>query len=460
MLRTWCVVLGMVLLLAPAAVAKKKVDGPPVGSRAKGERFEILCHFEGGDAIAKQALEVAEATWDVTAPLGGKPPKVTKAIGIHLYRTDADYQVAEMSLTKGKFADNFAFSSWDTNEAYLALQPYAADAVFVRTGIPTQTLRQVSHEAAHLVIQRSTRNYTSHPNWLAEGITTWVADQVMTANGWSAPTSDEPFQSTRIVRARKLLEAGKLPALERILADDLGGLSMDERYAVWWSFFDFLSRPAQLVKRDRVLAKAWSLGGGSRYVKKLAAEVRSTWGKKGLKELEAQFREAVRTREAVWDETYRCLRTEGPVWTQMAHASKNALGFRTQPVGSKDFRVTGSVEILGGKTPQMNLLLGRTDGGFVSLAFNAGNGVTIFHFKSATNAWDKLGWMAAPDLAVGKKMAFEVTVEGGRIAIKAGSEGPLNWDLKGRDLSGPWGVGVQAGGAGIWHDVQVGAIGD
>ncbi|MCP4038252.1 MAG: TIGR03000 domain-containing protein, partial [bacterium] len=53
-----------------------------------------------------------------------------------------------------------------------------------------------------------------------------------------------------------------------------------------------------------------------------------------------------------------------------------------------------------------------------------------------------------------------VTVKGGDIAIKAGSEGPLSWDLKGRDLSGPWGVGVQAGGAGIWHDVQIGAIGD
>ena len=96
-----------------------------------------------------------------------KPPD--KPRDIHLYRTAEDYETAEAKVTGGKFKNNQAFSHWETQTAYIAIQPGCSEDVLTRVGLPAMTRRLIVHEATHLVRYATMPNFRSHPDWLADG---------------------------------------------------------------------------------------------------------------------------------------------------------------------------------------------------------------------------------------------------------------------------------------------------
>ena len=102
-----------------------------------------------------------------------------------------------------------------------------------------------------------------------------------------------------------------------------------------------------------------------------------------------------------WRETYRSLETKGKTWTQIAFAEKNAIAWRTRRIGRSTYRITGSVEILPNDRRQMNLLLGKDGGGFISVAFVAGYGINVFRYDSRKGHWTELAKAKVPSIGVG-----------------------------------------------------------
>ena len=140
----------------------------------------------------------------------------------------------------------------------------------------------------------------------------------------------------------------------------------------------------------------------------------------------------------------------------MAFPDKNAIAWRTESIGREAFTLSGSVEILYGTNPQMNVLLARRDAGFVSVAFRAGSGVTIFDYRKAGEEWRRVGWYDAPEVQVGREFPFSVRVDGRRITVAVSDQEPLSWTLdEDVDVRGAWGVGAQYASAGIWRGVTL-----
>ncbi|MFQ5411782.1 MAG: hypothetical protein ACE5EC_05775, partial [Phycisphaerae bacterium] len=188
---------------------------------------------------------------------------------------------------------------------------------------------------------------------------------------------------------------------------------------------------------------------------KLVTYFEESFGKEGLDRLNNEFREYVKSTQPKWREIYRALETKGKTWTQIAFAEKNAIAWRTKRIGRSTYRVTGSVEILPNDGRQMNLLLGRDGGGFISVSFVAGYGVNVFRYDSRKDQWAELAKAAVPSIRVGRKIPFEVQVDVADLKVFVGKKAILEAHAGNKDMTGPWGLGAQAGSAGRWRKVRV-----
>jgi len=441
--------LTLLLVTIPAGAS------PPDRTVRAGKLAKVICHFEG-ERCADAALGVAEAAVRTTLELlGFKAADLKHPVEIHLYRTSAAYREAEARLTGGKFATNNAFSSHAERNAHVALVPDCDDAVLARLGPSRIALRQVAHEAAHLTVFAVVRSFKDHPDWLAEGIATFVEEQALKANGLTAGVMKEPFSSTRMVRARKLRLAGKLPDPAAIFAGDADSLATGDRYSVYWLFFRYLLTSPHEKKTRQLLKSARTLGGGSTYAKRLSERATRIWGRKGLTSLGEDFAQYLAHLEPEWEEVYRSLTVDDGILTQRAYASSNAIAWRTTPVRKRTCTIEGTAEILDTGSPQLNLLLGRSDAGFVTVAFRRGFGVTVLGYDSKRSAWSNLANAKHDKVRSGGPFAFEVRIKGAKVEIRIDGKTVLSADIGKRDLTGPWGLGVQAGGAGVWKNVRL-----
>ncbi len=89
----------------------------------------------------------------------------------------------------------------------------------------------------------------------------------------------------------------------------------------------------------------------------------------------------------------------------------------------------------------------------VSLAFRAGKGITVFRYRAEGDSWKTLARISEK-IEIGKPRRFVVEVGDDKIQLSL-DDGPVHAvDVSGIDLTGAWGVGVQASGAGIWSGVK------
>ena len=56
-------------------------------------------------------------------------------------------------------------------------------------------------------------------------------------------------------------------------------------------------------------------------------------------------------------------------------------------------------------------------------------------------------------LKVGAAVPFEVIVDGGKLVVRVADRDAVAVDLGNRTLDGAWGLGAQAGSAGLWSGV-------
>lgn len=415
----------------------------------QGEHFQLVCHF-ANEEVADRALEAVEAVWPRAEELYrlGQDDDLG-LLTVHLYRDPAAYERAEEQLTGGKFKRNLAFASHETMSAHVALQPPLSDEALAEVGLPAQTLRLLAHEAAHLVRYSHMRNYRSHPGWLSDGAASWVDEKVSFDLGLATKLEEDPNFSTGLLRVKKLLEKDQLPTAEQIFLDQTDELEFHERYDVRWLFFRFMLEGKNGKSFRKLIDKARQLGGGEDFTDRLFKECLRIFNKSKLTKIDREFRKYVATLEPGWEEIYRALHFSGERWVQAAFDS-NAIAWRREPAGKKKYSVAGELTILTSPGQQMNLLLGRSDQGFLSVAFTGGGGVNLFEYLSRTNEWQQRGVVNCKDVRLNEPFRFAAIVEGNSVRIQVNDVVVIAGEMQTIPLDGPWGLGAQADSAGTW----------
>jgi hypothetical protein len=422
-------------------------------STRTGKYFQVICHFTN-DQVATEALKTAELVWPVATNLfvvaDQKPAKPLK---IHLFRTVEQYEKADAELTGGEFRKNLAFSHWETQAAYILLQPDCSDDTLTRVGLPVPTRRLIAHEAAHLFRYATIPNHRSHPRWLADGMATCVEQRVMAKGHWSPGVEDDPDTATMIVRAVDLLEKGKLPSVADILRDRIDAVPWRTRYGLRWLLFRFLHDSVEREAFNSIMGAVRRLGGGTDYGNRLVASIEERLGPDRMNAIDAEFRASLGALKPRWEEVYRSLETAGDGWTQIAFPDTNAIAWRTAPAASDAYALEGRFKIHRGRKQQLNLLLGRESSGFVSVAFVAGYGVTIFRYQAKENRWERLGSAASDALQLDRWVRFSAKIGADQLRVSLDEKPALAVPLAGRSMRGPWGLGAQNGSVGVWRSV-------
>ena len=409
----WIAAVLLVALWSPASLVAEEGRPPPEASWADGEHFRVVCHF-GDEEIAAIGLEAAEAAFEPTRALLNAP-EIEGRLAVNVYRTAADYRDAVKDAGGKAFLNNNAFTSYKTRAAYVAVVPDIPDAVLEKVGLSAQTRRIIAHEAVHVVTYRAWPNYRRVPEWLHEGLATYVADQAMLARGWSPGLAQAPYSSTRMARLGRLRDSGRLPRVRAILQDRYKGLEMSEKYASWWGFFRFL-KSEHPDKLAYVLARAGAEPEKGATSAEFFEALEKAWTRDGIEALDRDFLAWIPSLKPEWDERYRTLTVDGKRWIQLAWPKRNAVCWRTAPVGRKRYEIRGAFEILPCEEPQLNLLLGRSKRGFVSVALRAGN-VTVFDYESSKDRWNRLGNAKVESLVAEKKFRFRASVKDDRLRI-------------------------------------------
>ncbi len=462
MMRPTLAFLGILLCAGPA-VAEEET------TRQRGKHFEVVLHFES-KRCAREALEVVEALWTHAAEFYDlRERKPEKLLEVHLYRDIADYEAAEAKLTKGAFKRNLAFAHFDTKSAHVSMQPEVSDDVLQQQGLPLQTRNLLAHEAAHVVRYAMLPNFRDHPDWFEDGAAQWLKYETLLGLKLIDGIEEDPMSSRAIGRVQKALADGRLPSVAALLEDKKGDLDFYERYAARRLLVTYLTTGDHKPRFAKFRKALRRMGGGRGYTTRAHARLREAFGAKAYGELEAGFQAWVRERKPQWYEIYRSLDARGSTWRQSAFSGKNAIAWRTadawpKPAGGKAkppaYRLTGELEIIPSYGKQMNLLLGKSDAGFISVAFTAGYGLNVFDFNAKTNRWNRLASVKCPDLEHGKRVRFQVRIEGGKLL---GAVGPAK-HKRGVEfevaipahhpMNGPWGVGAQKGTSGVWYGVK------
>ena len=419
-----------------------------------GRYYELVSHLDDPEA-AEQALAIVEATWPVamsTYGIPGDPPD--EPLAIHLYRDPAGYEAAEAELTRGRFKRNLAFAHWDTKTAHVALQPQLSADIVRDHGLNYQTLRLLVHEAAHLARFHALSNYRSHPGWFSDGNASWIETEVLREQGLFTTPEQDPSFSTHVLRVQRLLRDDELPAMRDILHDDTDDLEFYEVYAARWMVFRFLVQGDRKRALQKTIADMRRFGGGSGFVERVAKALSKRLRDADFAKLERDFRAWVDDLEPQWNEIYPSLETVGDTWMHTAFDSVNAISWRTEPAGDGGFELTGTLEILDDGKNQLNLLLGREESGFVTVALSPGR-VDVFDYSIDDDRWTRLAESDRAQSSLGEPFGFRVRWTPGR-ELSVDIEGRQVVELETeRSFAGPWGLGAQAGSSGLWRDVRL-----
>jgi hypothetical protein len=448
--RRQLAVLGPALLLAFAC-------GPQLGGGSASaievgdDRLRVVLDFEDPQ-VAEQTLAAVEAAWAAGHEAFGAPRRPSRSRTVYLHRTEAAYEEACDRFVGGRFKRNGAFSSHETGDSHVLLQPNVSDPVLTRIGLPGMTRRLVVHEVAHLAMYETFAHFRSHPDWLSEGATQWVERLVERAAGGER----SPWTEAAAERVRRLLEGERLPAVESIVDDALSAYEFYERYALCEVFYAFLAE-----ERERALES---------FLKRLRSVKRLPTGREGTKQIAALLWRALGDREGIdeafrafiarqpvrWYEVSRSLEPHGSAeWIQSAFPGSSAIAFRRDQPLQPPFRIAGRLSVLPGSTvPQGNVLLGRVDDtSYTHVALREDlHSVTVFRRRGAE--WSAaLAEARAPGLS-GEDVAFTVEVDAERmLTVEIAGEVVLRHRLAEDEVVGQWGLGVQGASSAIWSEV-------
>jgi hypothetical protein len=439
--------LGLVLLLAATTPA----EDAPRTVRA-GKHFRVVAHFKA-DAVAEQLLTTVEALWPHAARLYGLGDGALETpLEVHLYPDTASYGKAMDKLAGGKFKRNLAAALWAPRSAHVALQPEVSDDLLRAEGLPYLTRNLLLHEASHLVRFHAMANYRSHPDWLADGAAQWLKYETLRSLGLITTLVDDPTSARAIERVQK-----KGPvAVETILDDGVRDDNWYTVYAVKRLFFTYLMH-AHADATMTALQAIKRLGGGHDFGARAKAAFLESLDDDARAELEAGFKRYLNGLKPAWTEVFRSLETVGDDWLQVAFPGTNAVAWRRQAVGRTKYTFEARVRLRRNFGKQANILLDKRDGGFISIAITAGFGVTVFAYDAKQNNWERRASTSIDGLDVEQDHAVRVEIDGARLEVRFDDNVVADVAFPERQggLTGPWGLGAQAGTAVRWSGVKV-----
>ena len=367
-----------------------------------------------------------------------------------------DYYNADNKLNGGRFKRNWAFANYGAMQAHVALQPPVPTEVLDAAGLPVQTKVQIAHEAVHLCIYRAFRNHGSHPGWLSEGLAEHMSNEAVRNAGYMGAIEDEPWTCSKINLVGKLFEDKPKYDIDSILSNESKDISGGRLYAVRGMFIGWLR---EIGAFDDMISEARRLGGGDSYEENLRRATLEAIASAGVENPDAAFKAWVATFEPNWDQRYRSLQTNGEVWLHGAFSSKNAVCWNSQELGDGNWEIAGSFKIFEGEKTQMNILLGRSDTGYLSIALGPKFGVTVFHRKyiddGKKSRWIRLVDKDIKSIKLDEWSTFKVSQRKGRLMVRINKDRAIRVELGDIDVTGAWGLGVQNKSAGLWKDVQV-----
>lgn len=458
-LRTLFTALALATLPAATADgAAATAGGAAADGRAEGRYFVVVA-ADFPESARREAVETADAAWPLLRELfdvprhgyGDKPV-------IRLHRTIADYQAAEYALTRGRFRANLAFSSWETWESHVALQPSLSDPALLRAGLPTLTRQQIAHEATHIVSYRAFPAYAHLPAWFAEGAACYVARRTLMSLDLADAEAGDPESAKDVLHVRRLLDAGRVPRWDAYLAGAEVDADRLAVYALQGLAFEYLMSPSHRPAFRDAIRDLRALSEPEGDPARIAEVVRATLTERRIAGLADGFRAFVDAFAPRWDMTFRSLDARDDGWYVGTIEDKNAVAWRLERLPAA-FRLGGRLTIFPGETSQLNLLLNRRDDGFVQVAFHDGH-VTVLEHRNHKGpdgaAWRTVARAPCPAITTGQEVPFSASADGRVLTVTVGGGEPLRASFD-HDLSGPYGVGALRGSAGVFREVEVDA---
>jgi hypothetical protein len=375
---------------------------------------------------------------------------------LELHMNYNDYKRMDREMNDGEFRTNWAFVRASEMQGHVALQPPLEYDVLVETGLPLQTKIMVADVAVYLCTYRAFNNSASHPDWLREGLSGYLGSQALRELGIMGELESEPWTSEEIHTIRRLFKDKPKYDVMSILDGEDKDISRGRLASARSAFIGWLM---DIGVFDEMINQASRLGGGSSYEQSLKQATLNAIKTAGVDSPESAFRSWVDAFEPEWREEYRSLTTHGDVWLHTAWNRRNAVCWNKETLGDEDWELTGSVKIYDRESSQLNILLGRTDAGFMSVALGPTFGVTVFHRKFAQDKekakWIRLKNQELRTLEMGEWVDFKISKRRDRLFVKVNSERTLRVDVSNIDLDGNWGLGCQVKSAGEWKDVKV-----
>lgn len=320
------------------------------------------------------------------------------------------------------------------------------------------------HEAAHQVAARCIPGAGGAVDWLCEGIAEYVGEQVVLETYPGTEAGAVPCFSQHMRVCQDLLDAGSLPTSTDIFTGHLGGLDDGSKYAIYWAFFRYLNDPSQRDRTQKLIAHIrqmpWRPDGAERIVD----VVDSLWGTDGQMAITAGFQKYVAAFAPQWSYWGGRLEVSGTTWTQVGTMKARAIAVRCSRAGQTNYSIRGAVEILPRGDMIADVRLGETTAGCVDVGFEAGQGVGLWVDDG------RVGDRGPPEVfesdlrpVVGRRMEFAIEATSDRIRVYLEGSQVLEWNPRGRDMTGPWGVDctnfsgskTRTNSAAIWYDVRL-----
>ena len=434
----------MLACLSPVATAQ---------TTYKGKSFEVTGY--GSSASAKRALSISEAAQVQAEKIFGRPRKKRKEpLKLHLFQSPIGFSQAIARLPDGVDASNLvSYASPKNATAYVTSHPQASEPALEALVLTGPTARRVAHEAVRIYCYGNLANHAALPVWLIEGAASTIAQAVLTSQGMAMESLHEgPFTSSQLGVVLELSKTGKLPTIGSVLAGRVSGLSASEQGAVHAILFQYLLTEKHKSKFRRVLKKANTMKPSPDLAKKLARYAGTILK---VDRVNDDFKKWLAVDAPVWNEVVPSLSRHGDGWASTAYPNLNAVTWKIGAVGKKSWSMSGSFTIFDGPTSQLNLLLGHRDTGFISIALDTEFGATLFRFDSQTSVWTEIARHESSGIKKAKSHTFVLSINGPKLTLSIGDEEMLSTSVDEADLSGGWGLGAQAGSAGLWQNLTV-----
>ena len=413
-------------LVASATSSVDQDDDPVLGYHvAEASGFTVITHWHSERsraALAQGVADLAAAAWTEAQGLMGlsaQTPEPSVPVEIHPDRKA--FIQAVQGITGQRPGPRQAWTDAGSGATLVAINPSQAPRVYAAFGLPPTACRLASEGAVE------------------------ATQRAMVAAGRAQSTVEEP----RFSRLRSQLAMLELGDGNATGLPDLGAALGTK---AWTPLHDALAHVvAERVLADEAMqASLGTEGAGARLAGFLGAAREEgaliSWVLDGI---------------GAWNVAEPDLAGTADGWYQTSQMGRTARAFRREPVGLDRYRIEGEVLLFptARQTCQMNVLFGLAeDGSYFSLALTETNGAHVFYWSPEKETFLELEANLEVPIRALEPTRFVVEVKEGRLfAVVNGVSLPAV-ELGGRDLSGPWGLGAQRTGSGLWLEHTVSAL--